>query len=208
MRSRRVLRRRATPSDKPVEFIWHDSDDLADVDAVILPGGFSYGDYLRCGAIAKFSPVMKARRKVRRQWRPGAGHLQWLPDSGRSRPAPRRADPQRRPAVHLPRRAPARRNNRLAVHVRRDAGPDAALPDRARRRLLLRRRPTRSTSSRAIDHVVFRYATPDGARSIRGNPNGSLRNIAGICNRERNVLGMMPHPERATDRSWTPPTAS
>ena len=66
------------------EFIWHDSASLGDVDAVILPGGFSYGDYLRCGAIAKFSPVMKAVQQVRRRGRPGAGHLQRIPDPGGS----------------------------------------------------------------------------------------------------------------------------
>ena len=101
------------------EFIWHDSTDLGDVDAVILPGGFAYGDYLRCGAIAKFSPVMQAVKRVRRRRRPGAGHLQRLPDPGGSRPAARRADPQPRPQVHLPRSAPARRDRELAVHLRR-----------------------------------------------------------------------------------------
>ena len=73
------------------EFIWHDSATLGDVDAVILPGGFAYGDYLRCGAIAKFSPVMAAVRKFAADGRPGAGHLQRLPDSGGSRTASRRA---------------------------------------------------------------------------------------------------------------------
>ncbi len=78
------------------EFIWHDSHSLGDVDAVILPGGFAYGDYLRCGAIAKFSPVMQAVQQVRGRRRPGARHLQRLPDSGGSRPAARRAAAQSR----------------------------------------------------------------------------------------------------------------
>jgi len=75
---------------KPVEFIWHQSEDLANCDAVILPGGFSYGDYLRTGAIARW----KVCREIREERRRGPGHLQRLPDSVRSRPASRRDDAQ------------------------------------------------------------------------------------------------------------------
>ena len=81
--------------------LWHKDNSLGDADAVIVPGGFSYGDYLRTGAIARFSPVMQAVQQVRRQRRAGAGHLQRVPDSVRSRTAARRADPQPLAAVPL-----------------------------------------------------------------------------------------------------------
>ena len=172
------------------EFIWHDSTDLGDVDAVILPGGFSYGDYLRCGAIAKFSPVMRAVKQLRGRRRPGAGHLQRVPDPGGMRAAAGRADPQPRPEIHLPRRAPAGRNGELAVHL--GGAPRARFCGCRSPTARAATSPTtaRSTSWKPRTASLFRYLD---------NPNGSLRDIAGILNRERNVMGMMPHPERATE---------
>ena len=123
---------------------------LGNVDAVILPGGFSYGDYLRCGAIAKFSPVMQSIRKFAAGWRPGAGHLQRISDSGGKRAAAGRAGAQSRAEVHLQTGAAARRDHQLARSPAEAAkGPAPGGSDRAWRRLLHRRRAhARSTGSR------------------------------------------------------------
>ena len=163
---------------------------LGDVDAVILPGGFSYGDYLRCGAIAKFSPVMQRGPQVRRRWRARARRLQRLPDSGGGRPASRRADPQPRPQVHLPRAcACASRPPIRPSPTRREKGQVLRLPIAHGEGCYIADERTLDELE-AEDRVAFRYID---------NPNGSLRDIAGILNRERNVMGMMPHPERATE---------
>ncbi len=146
---------------KPVEFIWHQSQDLANCDAVILPGGFAHGDYLRTGAIARFSPVMKSVEKFASTRRHGPRHLQWLPDSAGSRFASRSDDAQQRPALYLPARPHSRRANRHAIHERCKRGQiltvpiahndgnytcdDATLADLEKNR-----------------QVIFRYTTPDG----------------------------------------------
>jgi phosphoribosylformylglycinamidine synthase I len=171
------------------EFIWHDSRSLGPVDAVILPGGFSYGDYLRCGAIAKFSPVMTAVR----EFAAGGGLVlgicngfQVLVESGLlpgallrnrdlkfvCRPVTVRVE-----TTDTPFTATAVKGQLLTVPVAHGDGcyfaDDATL-----------------AALRRDDRVVLRYLD---------NPNGSLDDIAGICNQKRNVMGMMPHPERASD---------
>jgi len=171
------------------EFIWHDSGDLGDVDAVILPGGFAYGDYLRCGAIAKFSPVMKAVREFA-----AAGGLvmgicngfQILVEAGllpgalvrnRSLRFVCRDVHVRTETVNSPFTCSAHKGEILRLTVAHGEGCYFA-DERTLDEL------------DAEDRVLFRYLD---------NPNGSLRDIAGILNRERNVMGMMPHPERATE---------
>lgn len=171
------------------EFIWHDSTRLGDIDAVVLPGGFSYGDYLRCGAIARFSPVVQAVRKFA-----GDGGLvmgfcngfQILTESGMlpgallrnqglkfiCKPVDLIVGTTDSPFTNL-----ADKGQILRIPVAHGEGNYFA-DDRTLDEL------------EAEDRIVFRYATPC---------NGSQRNIAGILNRERNVLGMMPHPERASD---------
>ncbi len=171
------------------EFIWHDSATLGGVDAVILPGGFSYGDYLRCGAIAKFSPVMKAVKRFA-----GEGGLvlglcngfQILSECGLLPGAlVRNADRKfvcRTVALEVvTRRSPfscrAAEGQILKIPVAHGEGcyvADEATLDRLE----------------VEDRIVLRY---------RDNPNGSMRDIAGILNEGRNVMGMMPHPERAAD---------
>jgi len=171
------------------EFIWHDSTSLGDVDAVILPGGFSYGDYLRCGAIAKFSPVMAAIKKFAAEGGPVLGvcnGFQILVESGLL------------PGALL--------RNRSLHFICREVGlrvetVDSPFTNAARKGATLRMPIAHGEGCyyaeertldelEAEDRVAFRYLD---------NPNGSLRDIAGILNRERNVLGMMPHPERATE---------
>jgi len=171
------------------EFLWHDSPSLGGVEAVILPGGFSYGDYLRCGAIAKFSPVMEAVRKFAQEGGLVLGicnGFQILVESGLLPGALMRnaglkfiCKPVRlrTETTNSPFTACLEKGSVLTVPIAHGEGryyADEKTLDRLE----------------AEDRVAFRYLD---------NPNGSLRDIAGILNEGRNVLGMMPHPERAAD---------
>ncbi|MEO7651886.1 MAG: phosphoribosylformylglycinamidine synthase subunit PurQ [Bryobacteraceae bacterium] len=170
-------------------FIWHDSGDLGPVDAVILPGGFSYGDYLRCGAIAKFSPVMNAVKKFAASGGLVMGicnGFQILVESGLLPGALVRnvglkfvckQVRLRTETADSPFTSQAVKGQILTMPVAHGEGCYYA-DERTLDEL------------EAEDRVAFRYID---------NPNGSLRDIAGILNRERNVMGMMPHPDRATD---------
>ncbi|HVB57388.1 MAG TPA: phosphoribosylformylglycinamidine synthase subunit PurQ [Candidatus Acidoferrales bacterium] len=187
---------------QPVEFIWHQSDQISGFDAIILPGGFAFGDYLRTGAIARFSPVMRAVERFAR-----AGGLvlgicngfQILLESGLLPGAIMRNKGLRFLCrqVHIrventdtPFTCAARPGDILQIPIAHMEGNyfcDAAtLADLERNK-----------------QIIFRYVRPDGSPAgpddAEANPNGSLRAIAGICNRERNVLGLMPHPERAVE---------
>ena len=174
---------------QPCEFIWHDSVSLGNVDAVILPGGFSYGDYLRCGAIAKFSPVMSAVRKFAADGGPVLGicnGFQILVESGllpgallrnRDLKFVCREVSLRVETANSPFTSAAARGQILRAPVAHGEGryfADARTLDQLE----------------AEDRVALRYLD---------NPNGSLRDIAGILSSGRNVMGMMPHPERASD---------
>jgi phosphoribosylformylglycinamidine synthase len=171
------------------EFIWHDSADLGDIDAVILPGGFSYGDYLRCGAIAKFSPVMKAVRAFADQGGPVLGvcnGFQILVETGMLPGA-------------LLRNAGLRficREVRLRTETTNCPFTCAAQKGQILRVPIAHGEGRYYADERTLDElegedrIVFRYVD---------NPNGSVRDIAGILNRTRNVMGLMPHPERATE---------
>jgi phosphoribosylformylglycinamidine synthase subunit PurQ / glutaminase len=174
---------------QPAEFLWHDSEDLGDVDAVILPGGFAYGDYLRCGAIAKFSPVMRA---VRRHAADGGlvlgicNGFQILVEAGllpgalirnRGLKFVCRDVHLRTETSHSPFTCASQRGEILRLPVAHGEGCYYA-DERTLDEL------------EAEDRVAFRYLD---------NPNGSLRDIAGVLNRERNVMGLMPHPERASE---------
>ena len=171
------------------EFIWHDSASLGDVEAVILPGGFSYGDYLRAGAIARFAPVMESVAEFAREGGLVLGicnGFQILVESGLlpgallrnrnlrfvCRPVTLRVE-----SVNTPFTCAATPGQLMKVPVAHGEGCYFADP-----RTL--------DALEAEDRVVLRYVD---------NPNGSLRDIAGICNEQRNVMGLMPHPERASD---------
>jgi phosphoribosylformylglycinamidine synthase len=174
---------------QPVEYIWHDSTTLGAVDAVILPGGFAYGDYLRCGAIAKFSPVMQAVRRFANDGGLVLGvcnGFQILVEAGLL------------PGALI-------RNRGLKFICRevrlRVETTDSPFTSAGRKGQILRLPIAHGEGCyfadertldelEAEDRIAFRYD---------GNPNGSLRDIAGILSRERNVMGMMPHPERATE---------
>ncbi len=170
-------------------FIWHDSASLGNVDAVILPGGFAYGDYLRCGAIAKFSPVMSAVRKFAAEGGLVIGicnGFQILTECGllpgallrnRSLKFVCREVRLRIETTDSPFTTCAEKGQALRIPVAHGEGCYFADP-----RTL--------DMLEAEDRVVVRYLD---------NPNGSLRDIAGVLNEGRNVMGLMPHPERAAD---------
>jgi phosphoribosylformylglycinamidine synthase I len=184
---------------QPVTFLWHDSDDLQNVDAVLVPGGFAYGDYLRTGAIARFSPVMQAVKKFADAGGPVLGicnGFQILAESGLLPGALMRNAGLKYicKQVHLRvETADSQFTNQLKVgevlqipigHMEGNYYCDAET---------LR-------ELEAEDRVAFRYSTASGELTAEANPNGSLGNIAGILNARRNVLGMMPHPDRSSER--------
>ncbi len=178
------------------EYVWHEERDLGRFDCVILPGGFSYGDYLRPGAIARFAPVMEAVRAFAAAGGPVIGicnGFQILCEAGLLPGALRRNADLRFHCefVHLrvestrtPFTAACRRGEVLAIPIAHGDGNYYVDPD------TLARMEERG-------QVVFRYCTPDGRVTPEANPNGSVANIAGVCNEAGNVVGMMPHPERA-----------
>jgi phosphoribosylformylglycinamidine synthase subunit PurQ / glutaminase len=181
-----------------VTFLWHESHDLENCDAIIVPGGFSYGDYLRTGAIAKFSPVMGSVKKFAE----GGGLVlgicngfQILCESGLLPGALMRnvglkyvCKPVhvRIETTDTPFTATCQKGQVLTIPIGHMEGnyfcEESTLSDLQR-----------------DERIVFRYAGPNGEIAPEFNPNGSLDNIAGICSAGRNVLGMMPHPERASE---------
>ena len=189
--AKEVLHQTAVP-------LWHDSHDLENCDVIVVPGGFAYGDYLRTGAIAKFSPVMESVRK----FADGGGLVigicngfQILCESGLlpgalmrnvglkyvCKPVQVRVENNETPFTNK-----CRKGEVLTIPIGHMEGnyfcDEATLAELKR-----------------DQRIVFRYSTPEGEITAEANPNGSLENIAGICSPGRNVLGMMPHPERSAE---------
>ncbi|MBL7775411.1 MAG: phosphoribosylformylglycinamidine synthase subunit PurQ [Saprospiraceae bacterium] len=184
--------------DQEVVKLWHKNRELPDVDAVVLPGGFSYGDYVRAGAIAQFSPIMQAVKTFAENGGlvfgvcngfqilceshllPGIllhnANQQFICDNVWIKPV----------TNHSPITAALDLDQALKIPIAHAEGRYFA--DEKTLDML-----------EANDQVLFRYCTPDGAITLEANPNGAARNIAGICNAQRNVFGMMPHPERAAE---------
>ncbi len=179
-------------------YVWHKDTSVAGFDCLILPGGFAHGDYLRCGAIARFSPVMEAVVRFAKSGGPVIGScngFQILCEAGLL------------PGALL-------RNTSLQyrcrwVHIRMES---AATPfTRTLRVGQVMKMPISHGEGRyfaapetlaalqANGQIVFRYCAPDGRITAGANPNGALDNVAGICSEERNVVGLMPHPERASE---------
>ena len=183
---------------QPATFLWHESSDLQGADAIIVPGGFAYGDYLRTGAIAKFAPIMQSVRKFAGQGGLVIGicnGFQILCEAGLlpgalmrnaglkyiCKQVHVRVETTETPFTHG-----LKKSDVLQMpigHMEGNYFADAETLDALRRE----------------DRVVFRYCTPEGSTTAEGNPNGSQDNIAGICNEGRNVLGMMPHPDRSSE---------
>jgi phosphoribosylformylglycinamidine synthase len=183
---------------QPVEFIWHQSTDLAGFDAIVVPGGFSYGDYLRTGAIARFSPVMRALGEFARAGGPVLGicnGFQILCEAGLLPGALMRNAGLRFICRHV----------HIRVETRATPFTSAAQPGQILRLPIAHAEgsyfcdPPTLAELRRNDQIIFRYCAPDGRLDPAANPNGSLDAIAGVCNRERNVVGLMPHPERAVE---------
>jgi phosphoribosylformylglycinamidine synthase I len=180
------------------ELIWHKDSDLKGADVVILPGGFAHGDYLRTGAMARFSPVMREVKAFAEQGGPVLGicnGFQILLESGllpgamlRNRGLKYRCE-----HVHVrveqtdtPFTRGAHAGQVLRIPIGHGEGNYYAPPDVLER-------------LEANRQVVLRYSAPDGRLQDEANPNGSVHAIAGVCNERRNVVGMMPHPERACE---------
>jgi phosphoribosylformylglycinamidine synthase len=183
---------------QPVTFLWHASHDLENCDAIVVPGGFAYGDYLRTGAIAKFAPIMD---QVSRFAASGGlvlgicNGFQILCEAGLlpgallrnaglkyvCKPVKLRVE-----STDTPFTSSCKQNEILEIpigHMEGNYFCDASTLDELKR----------------DQRIVFRYCTSAGEITPESNPNGSLDNIAGICSEGRNVMGMMPHPDRSSD---------
>ena len=180
------------------EFVWHKETTLKGADVVVLPGGFSHGDYLRTGAIARFSPVMTAVSEFARKGGPVLGicnGFQILLEAGllpgamlRNRDLKFHCE-----YVHVtveqtdtPFTLRATKGQVLRIPIAHGEGNYYADPDVV-------------AALEASRRVVFRYCDAGGAITDAANPNGAVHNIAGICSEARNVVGLMPHPERACE---------
>lgn len=188
-----------TLARQPVTYLWHASEDLEGCDAILIPGGFAYGDYLRTGAIARFAPVMQAVKRFAASGGPVLGicnGFQILCEAGMLPGALMRNRDQRYICRQL--------------HLRTETKDSPFTHTLSRGEVL--RMPIghmegnyfcdESTLAelKRTDRVAFRYSTAGGEVSADANPNGSLDNIAGILSEGRNVLGMMPHPDRSSER--------
>lgn len=183
----------------PAEYLWHKETSVSGFDAVVLPGGFSYGDYLRCGAIARFSPIMRAVVRAANEGMPVIGicnGFQILCETGLLPGALIRNQSLRfvcKPVwlrvetIETPFTAKLKEQSVLRMPIAHGEGSYFA--DEKILELL-----------ESKSQVVFRYADASGNVTLESNPNGSMHNIAGVCNEARNVVGMMPHPDRAWDR--------
>ena len=179
-------------------YLWHKDADLKGCDAVVIPGGFSYGDYLRCGAIAKFSPVMQEVQRHAHAGRPLLGicnGFQILTEAGllpgaliRNRSLKFICDYTdiRVDNVETPFTRKAGKGSVLKIPIAHGEG-NYFIDGEGLKRL------------EGEGQVVFRYVDAKGETSEAANPNGSLNNIAGVCNARRNVVGLMPHPERVSE---------
>jgi phosphoribosylformylglycinamidine synthase len=229
------------------ELVWHQETSLDGFDAIILPGGFSYGDYLRCGAIARFSPIMKALRKAADQGKLILGicnGFQILCEAGflpgtlirnrkllfrcepvflrveeietpfTSRCAPRQIRLLSKLAAGDEEQEVAARRRGVYKEILDEASTDTTqlfAPAVEFRKKSILRLPIahgegcytadEKTLKELQEHhqILFRYCNEDGEITAAANPNGSMDNIAGICNRQRNIVGLMPHPERACE---------
>lgn len=180
------------------EYVWHKETAVDGFDAIVLPGGFSYGDYLRCGAIARFSPIMPAVVNAARDGKLVIGicnGFQILCEIGL-----------------LPGALVRNRSLHFVCEMvtTRVEVADSLFTHGCRQGTLLRLPVAHGEGCFFADEamlrelnehrqIILRYVTPDGRVDAAANPNGSIENIAGICNREGNVFGLMPHPDRACE---------
>jgi phosphoribosylformylglycinamidine synthase subunit PurQ / glutaminase len=183
---------------QPVDFIWHKEEEINGYDAIILPGGFAYGDYLRTGAIARFSPVMRAICAFANDGGLVIGicnGFQVLCEAGLL------------PGALLRNRDLKFICEHINIRVERTDTPftSACSQGQVLNLPIAHGEGNYFCDQKTLDQlnseerVIFRYCDTNGRTGEQSNPNGSLDHIAGICNRDRNVLGLMPHPERASE---------
>ena len=181
-----------------VEFIWHKETELSPFDVLILPGGFSYGDYLRCGAVARFSPIMEAVMDFAKKGGMVLGicnGFQILLESGLL------------PGALLKNRELKFVCKNVFIKVENRKTPFTLFNEsKSMLQLPIAHadgnyfvEPKVLREMKKKGQIIFRYCDQKGQVTDESNPNGSMGNIAGICNEEKNVLGLMPHPERACD---------
>ncbi len=180
--------------------LWHNDHDLQGVKAIILPGGFSYGDYLRAGSIARFSPIMQEVIEFARKGFPVLGicnGFQVLLESGLLEGALSKNRDKKFLCCQTTLKtvncstiftSRYQQDQLLSIPIAHGQGNYFAPPEVIE-------------SLEEHEQIVFKYSDAEGAVTDEANPNGSLRNIAGIVNRQGNVLGLMPHPERASEKS-------
>ena len=180
------------------EYLWHKDTDLKGADVLVLPGGFAHGDYLRTGAMARFSPIMAPVRAFAERGGPVLGicnGFQILCEAGLLPGAMMRNGGLRFICRH--------------VYIRVEQ-TDTPFTNAGSKGQVLKIPIAHSDGNFTVDEatlaeleknrqVIFRYTKPGGSNDDAGNPNGAIHNIAGVCNRERNVAGLMPHPERAAE---------
>ena len=183
---------------QPVVKLWHKDHDLQGVDFIVLPGGFSFGDYLRSGAIARFSPIMQEVIK----FADNGGYVlgicngfQILTEAGLLPGA----------LLHNENRKFICRNIHLKAETSNSLLTSQINPQRALKIPVAHGEGNYFADAEVLqslkdnDQILFRYCDESGIVTTDANPNGSLENIAGVCNKNRNVFGLMPHPERAAD---------
>jgi phosphoribosylformylglycinamidine synthase subunit PurQ / glutaminase len=176
------------------KYIWHQDRDARGVDAIVLPGGFSYGDYLRSGAVARFSPIMSFVRKFAEKNKPIIGicnGFQILLEEGILPGAMLRNNTlkfickfihAKIENIDTPFTSNYKKGQVLKIPIRHNEG-----------NYYINRKGLKQLEKN--NQILLRYSSENGEVSERFNPNGSVENIAGICNREKNVFGLMPHPE-------------
>ena len=187
-----------TTTGQQATFLWHESHDLENCDAIIVPGGFAYGDYLRTGAIARFAPIMQEVGKFAASGGLVIGicnGFQILCEAGLLPGALMRNAGLK----YICKQVYLRVENATTPFTNScSKGEVLQIPVGHMEGNYYCDQQTLATLKKQ-DRVVFRYCTPDGQFTAEANPNGSLDNIAGICNEGRNVLGMMPHPDRSSE---------
>jgi phosphoribosylformylglycinamidine synthase subunit PurQ / glutaminase len=183
---------------QPVKFVWHKETDLSEFDALIVPGGFSYGDYLRCGALAKFSPVMQSVKNFAAEGKFVFGicnGFQILCEAGLLDGALLRNRDLHFICDHVNLRV---ETNESPYTTQLEVGKVLSIP-------IAHAEGNYTCDDETFakletnKQIIFRYCDEKGDVNDQSNPNGARSNIAGICNETRNVLGMMPHPERACE---------
>ena len=182
----------------PTRFLWHKDSSVGDADAVLVPGGFSYGDYLRTGSIARFSPVMQTVKEFAENGGLVLGicnGFQILCEAGML------------PGALIRNRSLQFRCEHVYLKVATHDSPfTSQVPEEKNLRIPIAHGEgsyfcdaDSLKTLEANDQILFQYVDAEGDATDHANPNGSLANIAGICNEDRNVAGMMPHPERAAE---------